>query len=166
MGFQLVLALLIFGSWGFTESNHQVVNKQHSISTNSFAELQQRVEDSPDTLFVLNYWATWCAPCVAELPLFDKLQGSQLPVKVLLVSLDFGDDVIPKLKRFAGEKGIHSEIILLDESNPNDWLGKVSEAWSGALPATSIIYQADNWFKEGVVTLEEIQTIINTFMKS
>src|ERR1700741_1424345 len=61
---------------------------------------------SKDTLYIINFWATWCAPCVAELPEFDALKkryGNQ-PVKVLLVSLDFKEDYPLKLARFIERK--------------------------------------------------------------
>jgi thiol-disulfide isomerase/thioredoxin len=141
--------------------------KSKSISVQSFSQLYDRIKQGTDTLYVVNYWATWCAPCVKELPLFDRLQTTheQTPVKVLLVSLDFGNDVLTELTSFARARNIRSEIILLDESNPNSWVGRVDGSWSGALPATVIIHQQNYWFKEGIVTQNEIQTLINTFSK-
>lgn len=54
-------------------------------------DLEKRISNGKDTFYVVNYWATWCAPCIKELPYFDQLQKAHKdkPVKVLLVSLDF-----------------------------------------------------------------------------
>jgi thiol-disulfide isomerase/thioredoxin len=46
---------------------------------------------STDTIYVVNFWATWCKPCVEELPIFDSLnlEVKGQAIKVLLVNLDF-----------------------------------------------------------------------------
>src|SRR5690242_18603794 len=68
------------------------------------AQLNKRISNS-DTLYVVNFWATWCGPCVKELPNFDKLQMDykDKPLKVLLVSMDFKSKlnaaVIPFVKK-------------------------------------------------------------------
>lgn len=91
-----------------------------------------------DTLYVINFWATWCKPCVQELPAFDSLyaESKSTKVKVLLVSLDFTEDIETKVKPFLIKKNIQAECILLDEVNGNDFVNKISSNWSGAIPAT------------------------------
>jgi len=97
-----------------------------------------------DTTYVINFWATWCAPCVKELPAFEKLNEkySDENVKVLLVSLDFIKHYDTKLLPFINERSIKSEVILLNDPRSNLWIDKVSPDWSGAIPAT-IIYSRD-----------------------
>src|ERR1700733_825713 len=70
---------------------------------------------SKDTLYIINFWATWCAPCVHELPEFNALQKDYAgkPVKVLLVSLDFKEDYPNKLARFLQMKAITPEVAWL-----------------------------------------------------
>ena len=55
---------------------------------------------------VVNLWATWCAPCVKEMPTLAQLQSRYAgkPVKVLPISLDKGDADIAKAKAFIGDK--------------------------------------------------------------
>ena len=55
-----------------------------------------------DTTYVVNFWATWCKPCVAELPYFEQLTETYKgqKVKVLLVSLDFSKQIESKLLTF------------------------------------------------------------------
>jgi thiol-disulfide isomerase/thioredoxin len=98
------------------------------------------IESPSEKIKVINFWATWCAPCVKELPLFEKLNGERADVKVTLVSMDLDLDPNPeKVYKFISRKNIKSEVILLKEPDPNSWINKIEKEWSGALPATIII---------------------------
>lgn len=101
------------------------------------------MNEPSETLLVINFWATWCAPCVKELPLFEKLNEENLPgVKVLLVSMDLDLDANPdKVYKFIARKKMRAEVFILDEPDPNSWINKIEKNWSGALPATLLISQ-------------------------
>jgi thiol-disulfide isomerase/thioredoxin len=102
-------------------------------------ELQKKIQE-PGAIRVVNFWATWCAPCVKEMPYFEELTQKNKSVKVLLVSMDYDLDPDPaKVKRFIERKKIQSEVVILAEENPNDWIEKIDKNWSGALPSTLVI---------------------------
>jgi thiol-disulfide isomerase/thioredoxin len=103
-------------------------------------DLLKRINNNSDTTYVVNFWATWCKPCVAELPEFEKLHidYSSKKVKVILVSMDFKESLTEKLKPFIKKNKYTCEIVLLDEVNGNDFINKISETWSGSIPATLI----------------------------
>ena len=103
--------------------------------------ITQLLEIRSGKVQVINFWATWCAPCIKELPLFEKLNTEGRPdVNVTLVSLDLDLDPNPeKVYNFIARKKILSRVLILDEKDPNSWIDKVSELWSGALPATLVI---------------------------
>lgn len=103
-----------------------------------FDHLQKILKSPSDKIQVVNFWATWCAPCVKELPLFEKLNSETTDVKVTLVNLDFADK-LDRVNSFVSRKKIQSEVILLDEIDYNTWIDKVDEGWGGAIPATLII---------------------------
>ena len=105
--------------------------------------LLNRIQNNSDTTYIVNFWATWCKPCVAELPDFEKIDSiyKTEKIKVLLVSLDFKEDLNSKLKPFIVKRKFTSECIILDEANGNDFINKFSELWSGAIPATLITNQ-------------------------
>ena len=134
------------------------------------AELEKRVHNDSDTTYVVNFWATWCAPCVKELPDFDSLNTvySKEKVKVLLVSLDFKEDTDKKVIPFIKKKGVRSEVMILDEVNGNYFIPKVSSDWTGALPATWIINQkkAVNRFFEKKVTFDFLQNELKSISLS
>lgn len=124
---------------------------------------------SKDTLYIVNFWATWCVPCVQELPVFNKLYKTYAdqPVKVLLVSLDFKEDYPMKLATFLERKKILPPVVWLSDTNPNDFVPKVDKAWEGSIPATLIIHPGKGYkkFIEGQVTEKEIERAVKEAMK-
>ena len=103
-------------------------------------DLQQVINKPSDKVQVINFWATWCAPCIKEIPLFEKLNQANKEVEVTLVSMDYDLDPNPeKVYRFITRKNLQSKVVILAERNPNDWIEKIDKSWSGALPATLII---------------------------
>lgn len=104
-------------------------------------DIISRIEQSEDTTYIVNFWATWCAPCVKELPLFEEIteEYASDKIKVLLVSLDLKRDVDTRLKSFLEKKNLKSEVLFLDEKDPNEWIPKVTDQWEGVIPATWIV---------------------------
>ena len=109
-------------------------------------QIRQWKQADTDTVYVINFWATWCAPCVEELPAFEKLNKklAAKKVKVILVSNDFKKAVDTKLKPFVKEKGLKSQVVFMNESNPDGWIQLVNPSWSGSIPATLIISKRKN----------------------
>ena len=104
------------------------------------AELQKVMNDPNGPVKVINFWATWCAPCIKELPLFERLSQQRKDVAVTLVSMDMDLDPNPeKVHKFVARKKLTSSVLILDETNPNSYIDQIDKQWSGALPATIII---------------------------
>ena len=121
-------------------------------------DLTKRIFNNSDTTYVVNFWATWCKPCVAELPEFEKLHVDykSKKVKVLLVSMDFKEELDKRVKTFLDKNKYTAEVVLLDEINGNDFINKISEKWSGAMPGTLITRKnkSYNQFFEKKLTYE------------
>jgi len=118
-----------------------LVASGQTIEVVKFPRLRQVINAPGDEIRVVNFWATWCKPCVEELGYFEALPG-QLEgreVKVVLVSLDFAEEVDKKVKKFVDKKGLKSQVMLLDETDQHSFIDFVSPEWSGAIPATLII---------------------------
>ena len=110
----------------------------------SFDAFEKVLHQDNDTTYVINFWATWCKPCVAELPYFEELtkKYSDKKVKVVLVSLDFEKNIDSKLKPFLKKNKIESDVVLLLDPHEQEWIEKVDPSWSGAIPIT-IFYKND-----------------------
>ena len=132
-----------------------------------FNALEPLLHKNNDTTYVVNFWATWCKPCVEELPYFEQLtttyQGKK--VKVLLVSLDFSKQIESKLLPFVAKHKLKSEVLVLVDNDSNTWIPKVSPEWSGAIPAT-IVYRADKraFYEQSFHTFSDINDIVKTFL--
>lgn len=141
-----------------------------NVSVIKITDLEKRIRNNSDTTYIVNFWATWCVPCVKELPDFDSINTTYInnKVKVILVSLDFKEDLKIKLLPFISTKKIRSEVVLLDELNANYFIPKISGEWSGAIPATLIINNQKklNRFFEKKLNYEFLKTEIeNSLVK-
>lgn len=144
----------------------EVASNFPDLEIYDYQGLKPFLNKNDDKVHVVNFWATWCAPCIKELPYFEIINKNYASknVEVLLVSLDFPRQYETKLKPFLKEKGIASKVICFDDVDQNTWIPAIAKDWSGALPAT-LIYSGDNReFYEGSFTLEELETKVKQFL--
>lgn len=125
-----------------------------------YAELDRYIKQSKTPL-VINFWATFCKPCVEEIPYFQKAisRYKNKNVKLLLVSLDFPEYYPEKIKAYAEKNGFTAEIVWMDEIDPGQFCPKVNAGWSGVLPATLFINNKKNYrnFHSQQLSEEELQ---------
>tara|TARA_R110002111_G_scaffold185492_1_gene251522 strand:- start:10073 stop:10615 length:543 start_codon:yes stop_codon:yes gene_type:complete len=129
--------------------------------------LEPLINVKDNKVHVVNFWATWCAPCVKEMPYFEKINENYKDkgVEVLLVSLDFPRNYDSKLKPFIKKHNLKSKIVAFDDTDQNRWISAINKDWSGALPAT-IIYKGDKRkFYERSFTQEELEKELKQFLK-
>lgn len=127
-------------------------------------DLDKRIANGKDTTYVINFWATWCSPCVAELPNFEKLRLASLkkPVKVLLVSLDFKSKLLKEVIPFVEKNKINAEVFLLNEPDQQQYIERIDKKWSGAIPATLFVNKKSRRFYEKEFTEAELNsTLLN-----
>ena len=137
------------------------------IEVVDFEGLYSKIDLSVDKTYVINFWATWCAPCVKELPHFEEVnkEFKDKNTEVILVSLDFPSQIESKLKPYLKKNKIKSKVILLDDSKMNTWVPKVSEQWDGGIPATLIVNASNYNFYPKPFKKEELFTEINKVLK-
>jgi thiol-disulfide isomerase/thioredoxin len=146
----------------FLQSNIGQTVKNH-VQTLSFNKFEPYLHRATDTLYVVNFWASWCVPCREELPAFEKIGDtySKMKVKILLVSLDFPNQLETRLLPFIKKYKLKSEVILLDDPNQNQWIDKVDPKWSGALPFTQIYNSKIRESYERSFKYAELDSLIN-----
>lgn len=150
-----------------TAKPHELLNTSYStIPVYDFDEFEKLLRVHPEKTYVVNFWATWCKPCVKEIPDFEKLQKDyrDLGVEVVLVSLDFPNKVEGQLLPFIEQQELKSQIILLDDPNQNDWIPKVDKDWSGAIPATLIFNADKREFYEKSFTFMSLEAELQGFL--
>jgi len=138
-----------------------------SIKVNSFEDIKPLLHKQNDTLYLVNFWATWCVPCVKELPEIEKVakEYQNAKFKVLLISLDMPGQIDSRLIPFIKKNNVESEVILLNDPDFNSWIDEVDPNWSGAIPA-SVIYRNNNReFFEQSFSYNELKEIILTKIK-
>jgi thiol-disulfide isomerase/thioredoxin len=119
-----------------------------------------------DTTYVINFWATWCSPCVKEIGFFEEVHTSfkDSKVKVILVSLDFPNQLERRLIPFLEEKEISASVMLMTDLDYNSWIDRVDKSWSGAIPATLIFNQEDRVFLEQELSRDELFKHVNQIL--
>jgi thiol-disulfide isomerase/thioredoxin len=114
-----------------------------------------------DTTYIVNFWATWCVPCVKELPYFEELniKYANKKVKICLVSVDFPDQVDTRVIPFLEKKNIKNNVVIFADSKTNVWIDKVDPSWSGSIPITLFLKgETKSFYEKDYHNLKELET--------
>lgn len=143
----------------------QVLSQQ--VQVVNFNQLEKRLSTNSDSVMVVNFWATWCKPCVEELPAFFKLENElkNEKFKLLLISLDFASHLEQRVKPFIKKHNITTEVILLHDPDANTWINKVNPDWDGSIPITLIFNKNENKFIDRTIEYEELKTMVKSLTK-
>jgi thiol-disulfide isomerase/thioredoxin len=120
-----------------------------------------------DTTYLINFWATWCKPCVAEIPHFVEVMEDLQDEKVRFVFVSLDDDSqYTAMVKLARKLGIEQNTIVLNEVDYNSWISKVDPNWSGAIPATIISNAKFRRFHEGPLKKNQLKEKFEQALKS
>lgn len=145
------------------------VRTKEELKIVDYEGLEAYLSQFGDRTVVINFWATWCAPCVKELPYFEKVTETYADdeLVVVLVSLDFSKQIDKKLKPFLKKNNLQSRVVLLDDPDQNTWIDKVDKRWSGAIPVTLIRNgERTEFYERSFTSFEELNTLIQSFLNS
>ena len=131
-------------------------------------DLEKMLNNQENKLFIVNLWATWCAPCVKELPAFEKVAGeyNQSQVRFIMISLDFPSQIESQLKPFLKKNNISLDVSVMMDTDYNSWIDKVDPQWQGNIPSTLFVnnVKKSRYFHSGEITEHELRTIINKYL--
>lgn len=126
----------------------------------SFEQFEEMMKKESSKLRVYNFWATWCAPCIKEMPYFEKAQAENPDLELVFISMDDGRKP-DRVTNFIEKRAVQAPVFLLDDVDYNKWIDKVSPDWSGAIPATLFIEpDGTKHFVEGELESEELESLI------
>ena len=137
------------------------------IPVYNYDELKPLLWKDNDTTYVVNFWATWCVPCVQELPYFVELNSAYKgkAFKLVLVSLDFKKDYLRKLQPFVKERALESHVVVLEDNHSNFWISDIDASWTGSIPATLVFKGNDRAFYERTFHHpEELKEIVKPYL--
>ena len=142
-------------------------NNDVKLEIHDFNGIEPYLNRTDDKIYVVNFWATWCAPCIKELPHFEALNANYKGenVEVILVSLDFPHQFETKLKPYIKEHDLKSKILVLDDVDMNTWIPKVDENWDGAIPVTIIYNKDKRKFYDQTFTYDVLENELKQFLK-
>ncbi len=136
---------------------------QGQVSLIKLDQLQEQISTPKSNLTVINFWATWCGPCIKEIPYFEEINKLN-EVDVLLVSLDFPQEK-QKVEGFVTKKSLASQVYILDEKDYDLSIRSINEDWSGAIPATLMIGEnGSKRFFEKAFTRDELMNEVNKYI--
>jgi thiol-disulfide isomerase/thioredoxin len=131
-------------------------------------ELEKILASKEDVLHVVNFWATWCGPCVREYPTFEKVARDfgDKKVKFIMISLDFPSQVEKQLIPFLEKNKSKLDVSVMMDVDYNAWIDKVDGTWQGDLPATLVFNNARKKrdFHKGEVDEPALRKLIESHM--
>lgn len=138
------------------------IAQAQKIDREQFLEV---LEQEGGKVQVINFWATWCAPCVEELPAFEQMSREYSDeIDMTLISLDDVDLIEKKVNPFLKENEITATVLLLDDPYSSEWIPMVDPHWDGAIPVTLIKNNSKSRFYNRTFTESELEKEIQSFL--
>ena len=169
MLYTLILSILWIGGPKEVLPQEPVVTTEDSlfIRVLNYEQLKPMLHQDNDTTYVVNFWATWCVPCMEELPYFIALDSlyRNHPMKLVLVSLDFKKDYIRKLQPLVRKKKLEDNVVVLEDNDANFWINDIDPTWGGAIPAT-LVYKGKErtFYEKSFHELNELKEIVKPYL--
>jgi thiol-disulfide isomerase/thioredoxin len=156
-------ALILFSFSVIWYTSNAQIKDGSKIKVVNYDQLEPYLHKNNDTIYLVNFWATWCAPCIKELPAIKSVEQKYTneKFKVMLVSLDFTKDLTSRLEPFVKSKNITSDVFLLNDPDQNRWIDKVDPKWSGEIPFMLIYGKHFRESYSRTFNYEELDSIIN-----
>ncbi|UOY07420.1 TlpA family protein disulfide reductase [Muricauda sp. SCSIO 64092] len=177
---------LVFGSCflfmiGCAEDKKQLKNEEKAQLTDKvivgntvelpfpvydYEGLEPLLNKNDGKTYIVNFWATWCKPCLEEMPYFQQIYEEQRDnnVELILVSLDMPSMWKKRLIPYVEKKGLKGKLVILDDPKMNEWIPKINKDWGGGIPATLIYNEKERVFYEKGFSYDGLYTELQKFL--
>lgn len=161
----ILLMFVVSACQSKKETDEAIASNEQLTLITDYNNLFAKFTQNDDKLYVVNYWATWCKPCVEELPDFMEVNNElkdNTNFKMILVSLDKASALETNVQDFIEDNNISTDVYLLsDNKRQMQWIPMVNERWSGAIPSTAFYKNGEQVaFVEGQLNKEQLKEII------
>lgn len=162
------ILLLVLG--GCRKQPHRTANTPDPLEL-SLSDIVQRLSPSSDSIYFFNFWATWCRPCIDEIPDMEKFAAkyANQKVKLVFINVDFPQQFRSKVVPFVAQQRLKSPVWMLNPQGlrTSQWLSKIETNWQGSIPATLIVAPAQSFrrFYEQPLTIREMEMILEDAQK-
>ena len=122
MRFLVIFIILISNTYANETPNikNLIINKELKEYTNLTVlddqNNQINLSDYKGNILLLNFWATWCAPCKEEMPSLDLLKSNKGLNKLKIFPINVGQDNVKKAKEFFDDLNIKNLNLYFDEN--------------------------------------------------
>jgi thiol-disulfide isomerase/thioredoxin len=125
--------------------------------------LQQLVKQARGKVILMNFWASWCDPCVEEIPDLLKITREFRPygLEVILVSIDEPEDIDTKTAPFLKAQGVNFRTYIKKTRDDEVFINSVDKKWTGAIPAT-FIYDKNGVLVKRLIAQQNFETFAET----
>ena len=126
-----ILSLVILASAAITPPGAREVAPEFTLKDSSGAEVS--LSDYQGKVVLLNFWATWCAPCRIEIPWFVEFQGRYEDQGLAILGVSMDEDGWEIVQPYAERMQINYQVLMADPA--------IAEVYGGleALPETIMI---------------------------
>lgn len=158
------------------EEEDKLINaKGKKVREINIDQFERLLNSKSDTLYIFNFWATWCNPCKKEMKYFEELRDDiyfkndwkNKKIQIVFVSIDNPELINTKVTAFIRTRGITSDVYLLNAKDPKKWMNLVSTDWTGSIPATLFVNgseQISSFYEQYFSTKEELEAVVIPLM--
>jgi len=134
------------------------------VKSIKITELEETIKESK-THLIVNFWATFCVPCLQEIPYFQEItnQYKSKNVSLIFVSLDMKEAYPVKVNDMAKKLKLVYPVVWLNETNADYFCPKVDTSWTGGMPSSLFVNNATGYHKffEEPLSKEKLESEIH-----
>jgi len=143
------------------------INAQ-DVKSVKITELEKTITESKTPLIV-NFWATFCVPCLEEIPYFQEIakEYKSKDVSLVFVSLDMKKAYPVEVNDMAKRLKLTYPVVWLNETNADYFCPKIDTSWTGGMPSSLFVNNATGYHKffEEPLSKERLEKEIQEMIK-